>query len=93
MDGDKRARRDEEIVRLYLAGNRPSYIASLYQMGSVRIRRILREHGIELDDPKSVWDLPNNERRDAIWERQREGAREALRMAVIPAIHETAHAG
>lgn len=93
MNGPDRERRDREIELLFLAGNKPQAIADLYDLKAVRVRRILKERGHDLEHPytptdelHSVWDLPDAQRRAAIWERQHEGARKALQALVIHAI-------
>ena len=85
MNGPDRENRDREIEMLFLAGNKPQAIADLYGLKAVRVRRILKERGHSLEHPyahtddfHSVWDLPDAQRRAAIWERQHEAAREAL---------------
>jgi hypothetical protein len=80
-----RAKRDAEIVALFQVGNRPSNIAALYGLNAVRVRRILHAAGLEVDRQDgypngwSVWEMTERDRRRAIWERQREGAKQALR--------------
>lgn len=87
MNGPDRERRDREIELLFLAGNKPQAIADLYDLKAVRVRRILKARGCLIEHPyapadelHSVWDLPDAQRRAAIWERQHEAAREALQV-------------
>jgi hypothetical protein len=85
MNDEARAKRDREIVALFKVGNRPSAIAALYDLNAVRVRRILHAAGLEVEREDgypngwSVWEMTERDRRRAIWERQREGAKQALR--------------
>jgi hypothetical protein len=85
MNDEARAKRDHEIVELFLMGNRPAAIAGLYDLNAVRVRRILHAAGLEVEREDgypngwSVWEMTERDRRKAIWERQREGAKQALR--------------
>lgn len=85
MNDEDRAKRDREIVALFEVGNRPSAIAELYGLNAVRVRRIIHAAGLEVEREDgypngwSVWEMTERDRRKAIWERQREGARQALR--------------
>lgn len=97
MNAEGREARDREIELLFLAGNKPQAIADLYDLKAVRVRRILKERGHSLehpyaqtDDLHSVWDLPDAQRRFAIWERQHEAAREALHSRVLHSNHKAA---
>ncbi len=92
MNERDRNNRDREIEVLFLAGNKPQAIADLYDMKANRVRCILKERGHSLEHPyaqtddfHSVWDLPDAQRRAAIWERQHEAAREALQNRVFHA--------
>lgn len=84
MNKTERIVRDDEIVALYLAGATYGEISARMYLEAPRIRAILRERGVELEredgaeDPMSMWNLSENERRNAIWERSRNGARAAL---------------
>lgn len=86
MNIEGRTKRDREIVDLYLAGNRPAAIGSVYGIDAVRVRRIIHAAGLEVERADGypngwgIWDMPESKRREAIWEKQREGARQA-RMA------------
>lgn len=92
MNEADRTKRDRAIEALFLAGNRPLHIAQLYGLNAERVRRILKERGHKFehasgyDDPNSIWALPEWQLREAIWERQREGARQALK-GLSPTIH------
>lgn len=85
MNAEGRTKRDREIVDLFLAGNRPSHIASLYDIEAVRVRRIIHAAGYEINRLPSFerldesWDRPASALKDWFWEKQREGARQALR--------------
>lgn len=81
MKESERIARDREIVTLFLEGNRPAHIGSLYDLEAVRVRRIIHAAGyaIEREVDNRFWDQSEPELREAIWERQREGARQALR--------------
>lgn len=92
MNKTERIVRDDEIVALYLGGATYGEISVRMFLEAPRIRTILRERGIELEredgaeDPMSMWNLSDHERRIAIWERARSGARQALGM-VFPVIN------
>lgn len=85
MNEADRRKRDREIVSLFEAGNRPSHIASLYGIEAVRVRRILHAAGLDVDRPKAFerldeeWDRSAHSLKEWFWEKQREGARQALR--------------
>lgn len=92
MNEEGRKKRDREIVTLFRAGNRPVHIAELYGLEAVQVRRIIHAAGHEIeradgyDHSNVFWDRPTPDLREAIWERQREGARQALR-SFSPTIH------
>ena len=48
MNVEGRTKRDREIVDLYLAGNRPAAIGSVYGIDAVRVRRIIHAAGLEV---------------------------------------------
>lgn len=84
MNRTERMVRDRKIVAMYLAGATYGEISARLFLEAPRIRAILRERGVELEredgaeDPTSMWNLSEHERRIAIWERSRNGARSAL---------------
>lgn len=84
MNAIDRSKRDQEIVELFRAGSRPSAIAMLFDIEAAQVRRVIHAAGLEIEREDgyangwSLWEMTERDRRIAIWERQREGARQAL---------------
>lgn len=90
--------RQRQMVELWRDGHQPSDIAKRFGMTANYVRLVLKNDGIDLDEeagrPRvdTIWDMPENDRRQAIAKRAALAAREqryANRQALpslIPAI-------
>lgn len=91
MNEADRKKRDRRIEQFFNDGTAPTDIAKRVGLNVERVRTILRGMGHNLGahimrEDSYFWALSESRRREAIWRKQRDGARQALG-AVFPSIN------